>query len=168
MFDNRKIKKIRRLPAGNDILLLWIMLLAIAGKRDADGVIGITDTVPYTEEDLACELGFEISTVKLGLKAFCELGMLSVTNNGMMQVLNWNRYQTGDTRNNKILSKSNKYISLQDNKDLFLKDLFLVSNDENVKQGVENVCKNDGNLCENVEKSNENVENVCRNVENVC
>ena len=42
MFDKRKIKKVRRLPAGNDLLLIWIMLLAMAGKCNAGGHIFIT------------------------------------------------------------------------------------------------------------------------------
>ena len=50
MFDKRKIKKVRRLPAGNDLLLIWIMLLAMAGKCNAGGMIYITENVPFTEQ----------------------------------------------------------------------------------------------------------------------
>ena len=82
MFDKRKIKKLRRLPAGNELLLIWIMLLAMAGKCNAGGMIFITESVPFTEEDLADELGFEVSTIKLALQAFEQLDMISRTENG--------------------------------------------------------------------------------------
>ena len=59
MFDKWKIKKIRRLPSGNDILLIWVMLLAMAGKCNAKGMIYITESTPFTVEDLAEELNFE-------------------------------------------------------------------------------------------------------------
>lgn len=95
MFDKRKIKKLRRLPAGNELLLIWIMLLATAGKCNAGGHIFITETVPFTEEDLADELGFEVSTIKLALNAFEELNMIS-SNDGFIAINNWEEYQNID------------------------------------------------------------------------
>ena len=96
MFDKRKIKKLRRLPAGNELLLIWIMLLATAGKCNAGGHIFITENVPFTEEDLADELGFEVSTIKLALKAFEELDMITYTNDGFIDVIGWEEYQNTD------------------------------------------------------------------------
>ena len=96
MFDKRKIKKLRRLPAGNELLLIWIMLLATAGKCNAGGMIFITESVPFTEEDLADELGFEVNTIKLALKAFEELDMISFTDDGFINVVGWEEYQNID------------------------------------------------------------------------
>lgn len=96
MFDRRKINKIRRLPAGNDILLFWVMLLATAGKCNAGGMIFITEKVPFTEEDLADEFDFEIGTIKLALKAFVELDMISIYDEGFIAINNWERYQNTD------------------------------------------------------------------------
>lgn len=31
MFDNKKIRHIRKLPEGNNIVLIWMMLLTMAG-----------------------------------------------------------------------------------------------------------------------------------------
>ena len=95
MFDKRKIKKLRRLPAGNELLLIWVMLLATAGKCNAGGMIYITEDVPFTEEDLADELGFEVSTIKLALNAFAELGMIT-SEDGFISVANWEEYQNTD------------------------------------------------------------------------
>ena len=96
MFDKRKIKKLRRLPAGNELLLIWIMLLATAGKCNAGGMIYITENVPFTEEDLADELGFEVSTIKLALTAFENLDMIATTDDGFINVIGWEEYQNVD------------------------------------------------------------------------
>jgi predicted phage replisome organizer len=96
MFDKRKIKKLRRLPAGNELLLIWIMLLAMAGKCNAGGMIYITENVPFTEDDLADELGFEVNTIRLALKAFEELDMIETTTEGIINVLGWEEYQNID------------------------------------------------------------------------
>ena len=96
MFDKRKIKKLRRLPAGNELLLIWIMLLATAGKCNAGGMIFITESVPFTEEDLADELGFEVSTIKLALSALEELDMISRNDNGFINVVGWEEHQNID------------------------------------------------------------------------
>ena len=96
MFDKRKIKKVRRLPAGNDLLLIWIMLLAMAGKCNAGGHIFITESVPFTEEDLADELDFEVNTIRLALKAFEELNMITTTPEGFINILGWEEYQNID------------------------------------------------------------------------
>ena len=96
MFDKRKIKKLRRLPAGNELLLIWIMLLATAGKCNAGGMIFITESVPFTEEDLADELGFEVSTIKLALTALEELDMIARNENGFINVVGWEEHQNID------------------------------------------------------------------------
>lgn len=96
MFDKRKIKKLRRLPEGNNLLLIWIMLLSIAGKCNAGGMIFITESVPYNEEDLADELDFEINTIRLAVNAFRELNMIETTDDGFINVIGWEEYQNID------------------------------------------------------------------------
>lgn len=95
MFDKHKIKKLRRLPGGNDILLVWVMLLAMAGKCNAGGRIYITESVPFTEEDLADELKFSTDTIKLAVKAFEELDMIAF-NDGFIELVGWEEHQNED------------------------------------------------------------------------
>ena len=73
MFDNRKIKHLRRLPEGNSIVLIWVMLLTMAGRCNSGGMIFLTENIPYTAKMLADELDFEESTVTLALKALEQL-----------------------------------------------------------------------------------------------
>lgn len=96
ILDKWKIKKIRRLPQGNDILLIWIMLLAMAGKCNAGGMIYITEGTPFTEEDLAEELKFEVDTIKSALEAFVTYKMISYTGDGSIFVIGWEEHQSTD------------------------------------------------------------------------
>lgn len=92
MFDNRKIKHLRRLPDGNNIILIWVMLLTMAGRCNADGMIYLTEDIPYTSKMLADELDFEENTVQLALRAMEQLGMI-VSDNGFISIAGWKEYQ---------------------------------------------------------------------------
>ena len=95
MFDNRKIKHLRRLPDGNNIVLLWIMLLTMAGRCNAGGMIFLTENIPYTTKMLADELGFEENTVILGIQVLDQLNMV-VTKDGCFAIAGWEEYQNTD------------------------------------------------------------------------
>lgn len=92
MFDNRKIKHLRRLPDGNNIVLIWVMLLTMAGRCNSNGMIFLTESIPYTPKMLADELDFEENTVQLALTALEQLNMI-VTDKGFFSVAGWNEYQ---------------------------------------------------------------------------
>lgn len=92
MFDNRKIKHLRRLPDGNNIVLIWVMLLTMAGRCNSSGMIFLTENIPYTPKMLADELDFEENTVLLALQALEQLNMI-VTDNGFFSIAGWEDYQ---------------------------------------------------------------------------
>ena len=92
MFDNRKIKHLRRLPEGNNIVLIWVMLLTMAGRCNSGGMIFLTENIPYTPKMLADELDFEENTVLLALQALEQLDMI-VTENGFFTIAGWEEYQ---------------------------------------------------------------------------
>ena len=93
MFDNRKIKHLRRLPDGNNIVLIWVMLLTLAGRCNSGGMIFLTENIPYTPKMLADELDFEESTVTLALQALERLGMVSTTTSGFINLPGWEDHQ---------------------------------------------------------------------------
>lgn len=92
MFDNRKIKHLRKLPDGNNIVLIWVMLLTMAGRCNAGGMIFLTENIPYTPKMLADELGFEENTVKFAITALEQLNMVC-TDNVFFSIAGWNEYQ---------------------------------------------------------------------------
>jgi predicted phage replisome organizer len=92
MFDNRKIKHLRKLPEGNNIVLIWVMLLTMAGRCNSGGMIFLTENIPYTPKMLADELDFEENTVALALQVLEQLDMI-VTDNGFFTIAGWEEYQ---------------------------------------------------------------------------
>lgn len=92
MFDNRKIKYLRKLPDGNNIVLIWIMLLTMAGRCNAGGYIFLTENIPYTPKMLSDELDFEENTVILALQALENLDMI-IADNGAIAIAGWDVYQ---------------------------------------------------------------------------
>ena len=95
MFDNRKIKHLRKLPAGNDIVLIWVMLLTMAGRCNSGGMIYLTENIPYTPKMLADELGFEENVVLMALKALEELNMIT-RDAAYLTIPGWDEYQSVD------------------------------------------------------------------------
>lgn len=93
MFDNRKIKHLRRLPDGNSIVLIWVMLLTLAGRCNSGGMIFLTENIPYTPKMLADELDFEESTVQLALTVLEQLGMIQTNGDGFLAVTGWSEHQ---------------------------------------------------------------------------
>ena len=92
MFDNRKIKHLRRLPDGNSIVLIWVMLLTMAGRCNSGGMIFLTENIPYTPKMLADELDFEENTVQLALEALEQFNMI-VTDGRYLTIAGWEEYQ---------------------------------------------------------------------------
>ncbi len=95
MFDNRKIKHLRRLPEGNSIVLIWVMLLTMAGRCNSGGMIFLTENIPYTPKMLADELDFEENTVQLALTALEQLNMI-VVDQGFFSIAGWEEHQNVD------------------------------------------------------------------------
>lgn len=94
LFDNRKIKHLRKLPEGNNILLIWIFLLTLAGRCNAGGMIFLTENIPYSVDMLADECGFENSTVTLALEALERFGMIS--RSPALMISDWEEHQNID------------------------------------------------------------------------
>lgn len=109
MFDNRKIKHLRKLPDGNNIVLIWVMLLTMAGRCNAGGMIFLTENIPYTTKMLADELGFEENTVKLAIGALEQLNMVQ-TDNGYFTIAGWEEYQNIEGMD-RIREQTNKRVA---------------------------------------------------------
>ena len=95
MFDNKKIRYIRKLPEGNNIVLIWVMLLTMAGRCKSGGFIFLTENIPYTEKSLSDELGFDQSVVQLSISVLESLEMVK-TCGSMICVTGFDEYQVTD------------------------------------------------------------------------
>lgn len=92
MFDNKKIKHIRKLPEGDRIILIWVMLLSMAGKCNAGGKIYLTEDIPYTPRMLADELEMGEPTINMALEIFSQLKMI-IFDGENLEIANWSEYQ---------------------------------------------------------------------------
>lgn len=96
ILTNKKIKRIRKLPEGDTIALIWAFLLAQAGESNKDGGIYFNDEIPYSPEDFASDYDFKPTTVQLAVTIFEKYGMIGVFD-GIIYVKNWDKYQSIDS-----------------------------------------------------------------------
>jgi predicted phage replisome organizer len=95
ILSHRKIKLLRSRPRGNELLLIWMLTIAEAGKCNRGGCLMVTDKIPYTPETLSMQLGFPLARVKHALNAYAELEMIEYRN-GTICLKNWRKYQSED------------------------------------------------------------------------
>ena len=95
IFNNRKIKQIRKLPDGDGVIGIWLQILCLAGTVNDCGTIYLTRDVPYTDQMLSVEFDRPISIIKMALDVFRQFGMISIVND-FIQVSNWEKYQNVD------------------------------------------------------------------------
>lgn len=96
MFDNEKIKLIEALPDADTVLIIWIKLIAYAGKVNAGGYIMLTEKIPMNEEELATVFGRPLNTVRLALSTFERYGMITRSEAGAIKITNWDIHQNID------------------------------------------------------------------------
>lgn len=93
MFDDEKIKIIEQMPDADTILIIWIKLLNQAGKTNSSGYIFLSESIPYTDEMLATIFNRPLSTVRLALKTFADLGMIGIDDSSFISISNWEKHQ---------------------------------------------------------------------------
>ncbi len=95
LFDNPKIKHVRRLPDGDKMVLFWVMLLTIGGRCNQNGKILLAESVPYSAAMLAAEFSLPEDTVEKALALFEQLGMIG-TRGGILTIKDWEEHQSAD------------------------------------------------------------------------
>lgn len=95
LFNNRKIKQIRKLPEGDSIIGVWLQLLCLAGNINNGGLIYFSKEIPYTDDMLVTEFERPINIIRLSLNTFETFEMLYIEND-IFCVNNWEKYQSID------------------------------------------------------------------------
>lgn len=93
MFEDEKIRIIERMPEADTILVIWVKLLAQAGRTNASGYIYLSENIPYTDEMLATIFDRPIGTVRLALETFRNFGMINIDENSFISISNWEKHQ---------------------------------------------------------------------------
>lgn len=93
MFDDEKIKLIEKMPEADTILVIWIKLLAQAGKTNASGYIYLAENIPFTDEMLSAIFDRPLNTVRMALQVFQKFGMIEITDEHLILIENWGKHQ---------------------------------------------------------------------------
>ncbi|WP_164988990.1 phage replisome organizer N-terminal domain-containing protein [Fictibacillus sp. S7] len=93
MFEDEKIRLIESMPEADMLLIIWVKLLAQAGKTNANGYIYLNEKVPYTDEMLATIFNRPLNIVRLALKTFQDFDMIEMTDDQFIAISNWEKHQ---------------------------------------------------------------------------
>lgn len=95
MFENEKIRLIEALPDADTIIVIWVKLIAAAGKANTNGYIMLTENIPMNTEEMATIFNRPINTVRLALQTFQRYGMIEVEGEAI-RIKNWEVHQNID------------------------------------------------------------------------
>ena len=96
MFSDDKIKQIRGMEDGDEIILIWLQLLLLAGRINQDGMLIISGAeIPYTESMLARAFDMPDEIVEKAMAVFVEYAMVEIIDD-VYHVANWAKHQAVD------------------------------------------------------------------------
>jgi predicted phage replisome organizer/uncharacterized phage protein (TIGR02220 family) len=93
MFDDEKIKMIEAMPEADMILVVWVKLLTLAGRKNMNGYIFLTENIPYTDEMLSTLFNRPLNTIRLALSILKKFNMINYDENGFIKITNWDKHQ---------------------------------------------------------------------------
>ena len=93
MHEDEKIKLIDDMPERDTIHYIWIRMLLLGGKLNANGEIFLSDGKPLTAKMLAILFSRPLQDIKLALKVLSRFGMIEIDANKVIKIVNWNKYQ---------------------------------------------------------------------------
>lgn len=93
IFDDEKIKIIDKYPARDEILVIWFKLLSLAGKVNENGMLFMSNRIPYTTEMLSAIFNREEKVIEMALTIFMKFGMINVEDNEIISITNWEKHQ---------------------------------------------------------------------------
>lgn len=96
-FDDEKIKLIEALPERDAILVIWFKLLAVTGKSNTGGLVLLEKRIPFTDEMLSTVFSRPLNTVRLALATFESFGMIVMTEERIIQIEDWDKFQSLDS-----------------------------------------------------------------------
>ena len=96
MFDDEKIKLIRTLPDGDKIVMIWVQMMCLAGKINDGGSVYMGQNLAYSDEMLATIFNQPVSVVRAALSTLNQFEMIDVSNDGVIDILNWEKHQNID------------------------------------------------------------------------
>ncbi len=122
IFDDEKLQLIGKKPPGDTVIVIWFMLLTLAGKQNNGGVF-MLGKKPYTARMFSKVFGRPTAVIERAITILCEVGLLEI-NDGVISIPSWSSHQSIDRLNElkrKSQEKKDKDIDIDKDKD---KELF--------------------------------------------
>lgn len=94
-FEDEKIRLIEALPEGDTLLVIWLKMLAHAGKINDRGYIYLKEGTPYTPQMLSIVYNRPQPVIDLALRTFQDFGMIEIDERGI-RIVNWEKHQNVD------------------------------------------------------------------------
>jgi predicted phage replisome organizer/uncharacterized phage protein (TIGR02220 family) len=95
MFNDEKITLIESMPDGESLLIIWLKILTLGGRCNANGEIILAENVPYTDQMLATIFKKNVATVRMALDVFEQFGMIHYDGKTII-ITNWEKHQNVD------------------------------------------------------------------------
>ena len=95
IFANEKIKAIKMKKNSDEILVIWFEIMALAGRCNNGGLLGIDATEPMDIEMIAFSIGRDQKRVELAISIFEKYRMVEKLEQ-FYYLSNWERYQSTD------------------------------------------------------------------------
>ena len=92
IFSNPKINTIICEKGGRDVFAIWIFLLCLAGRSNANGKLTLTETIPINENYIAKHLNASPERIRKALNTMMKYEMICVQD-GFIVIKNWEKYQ---------------------------------------------------------------------------
>jgi len=93
MFEDDKIKMIKNMPEGYKIIVVWVQLLCLAGKKNDSGLVYMDKNIPFTDEMLATTFNEPINIIRIAIQTLEQLRMIEVKEEGVIDIVNWSKHQ---------------------------------------------------------------------------
>lgn len=93
MPDDEKMKLIDAMPERDTIHYVWIRILLLGGKINANGEIFLSEGMPLTANMLAILFSRPIDDIKIALKVLSRFGMIEIAPDKVIKIANWDKYQ---------------------------------------------------------------------------
>ena len=93
MFEDEKIRLIRKMPEGNAILIVWVYLMVLAGKCNERGRIYLAEDIAYTDEMLSAIMDIPLNIIRVALNTFQQMKMIEISGDDVIYIRNWEKHQ---------------------------------------------------------------------------
>ncbi|MFT8344476.1 MAG: phage replisome organizer N-terminal domain-containing protein [Clostridium beijerinckii] len=93
MHDDEKMKLIDAMPNRDTIHYVWIRILLLGGKLNANGKVFLSEGKPLTAKMLSVLFSRPLEDIKIALKVLSNFDMIEIASDKVIRIVNWDKHQ---------------------------------------------------------------------------